>query len=64
LSIATAWGEDRVYFHNAEGQLEAILASCTDAGGVDPFIAISAGRSWFRYEDLIRLADLIEGMLR
>jgi hypothetical protein len=53
-----------VYFHNAEGLLEAILANCTDVRSVDPFIAISAGRSWFRYEDLIRLADLIEGLLR
>jgi hypothetical protein len=53
-----------VYFHNAEGQLEAILASCTDVPGLDPFVAISAGRSCFRYEDLIRLADLIEGLQR
>jgi Family of unknown function (DUF5372) len=56
------WGENRVYFHDAEGQLQSILANCTDAGGVDPFIAISAGRSFFRYEDLIKLADLMEGL--
>ena len=54
------WGEDRVYFLDAEGRLAAILANCTDAGGVDPFVEISAGRSWFRYEDLLRLADLLE----
>jgi hypothetical protein len=51
-----------VYFQNAEGQLEAILASCTDVPGIDPFVAMSAGRCCFRYEDLIRLADLIEGL--
>jgi Family of unknown function (DUF5372) len=56
------WGEDRVYFLDIEGRLAAILASCTDAGGVDPFVEISAGRSWFRYEDLLRLADLLEGL--
>lgn len=54
------WGEDRVYFHDTEGQLQSILASCTDAGGVDPFVTMSAGRSFFRYEDLIKLADLLE----
>jgi Family of unknown function (DUF5372) len=54
------WGEDRVYFHDAEGHLQSILASCTDAGGVDPFVTMAAGRSFFRYEDLIKLADLLE----
>jgi hypothetical protein len=56
------WGEDRVYFHDAEGQLQSILAICTDAGGVDPFVEIAAGRSFFRYEDLVKLADLVEGL--
>jgi hypothetical protein len=56
------WGEDRVYFHDAAGQLQSILASCTDAGGADPFLEIAAGRSFFRYEDLVRLADLLEGL--
>ncbi len=51
-----------MYFHDAEGQLQSILASCTDAGGVDPFVEISAGRSFFRYEDLVRLVDLLEGL--
>ena len=56
------WGEDRVYFHDAEGLLQSILASCTNAGGVDPFVEIAAGRCFFRYEDLARLADLLEGV--
>jgi hypothetical protein len=56
------WGEDRVSFRRAEGRLESIVASCTDVGGVDPFVEIGAGRSFFRYEDLLRLADLLEGL--
>jgi hypothetical protein len=36
------------------------MASCTDVGGVDPFVAIAAGRSFFRYEDLLKLVDLVE----
>ena len=51
-----------MYFHDAEGQLRSILASCTDAGGFDPFVEIAAGRSLFRYEELVRLVDLLEGL--
>jgi hypothetical protein len=36
------------------------VASCTDAGGIDPFVAIAAGRSLFRYTDLIELSKLLE----
>jgi len=60
LEYRNNWGEDRVYFHDVEGRLRCILASCTDAGGVDPFVAVAAGRCLFRCEDLIRLADLVE----
>jgi len=49
-----------VYFHDAEGRLQSLLANCTDAGGVDPFVEISAGRSCFRFEDLVGLAQLLE----
>jgi hypothetical protein len=51
-----------VFFRNADGQLQSIVANCTDAGGIDPFVEIAAGRSFFRYEDLVRLADLLEGL--
>jgi hypothetical protein len=54
------WGEDRVYYHDAQGQLQSILAQCTDAIPPDPFVEVAAGRSWFRYEDLLKLADLLE----
>ncbi len=56
------WGEDRAFFRDAEGYLQSIVASCTDVGGIDPFVEIAAGRSFFRYEDLMRLADLLEGL--
>jgi hypothetical protein len=54
------WGEDRVYIHDAKGQLQSILASCTDVEGVDSFVEVAGGRSFLRYEDLIKLADLLE----
>jgi hypothetical protein len=26
----------------------------------DPFVAVAAGRCWYRFEDLLKLADLLE----
>ena len=51
-----------MYFRDAEGRVQSILASCTDACGPDPFVAIAAGRALFRYQDLIRLTNLLEGL--
>jgi Family of unknown function (DUF5372) len=62
LELRQNWGEDRVYFLNKEGLIQSILANCTDAGGVDPFVELAQGRSLFRYEDLLRLADLVESL--
>ena len=39
--------------------MHSLPASWTDAGAVDPFVAIAAGRSLFRIVDLIELAQLI-----
>ena len=60
LEYRNNWGEDRVYFFDAKGQMQSILASCTNAAGGDPFVEIAEGRSFFRPEDLIRLAELLE----
>jgi hypothetical protein len=53
------WGEDRVCFQDEQGRLDSILASYTDAGGEDPYLAIAAGRALFRYEDLVEMVRLI-----
>ena len=54
------WGEDRVYFHDAGGRLCSIPACWTTAIGKDPFVIVAAGRCLFRYDDLLKLADLAE----
>lgn len=54
-----SWGEDRVYYHDANGRLCSFPANFTSMGGADPFVEIAAGRSFFRVEDLLRLVDLI-----
>jgi hypothetical protein len=54
------WGEDRVYFHDSGGVLRSIPASWTTVLPEDPFVVLAAGRCLFRYEDLVKLADLVE----
>jgi hypothetical protein len=55
------WGEDRVWFHDGKGRLHSLPAGWTDAIGIDPFVAVAAGRSLFRVADLLELARWIEG---
>lgn len=54
------WAEDRVFFFDDDGQLRSLQAAWTDIDPVDPFVAIAAGRSALRIEDLLTLASLIE----
>jgi Family of unknown function (DUF5372) len=53
------WGEDRVIYFDAKGRLRSMLTSWTDAGEDDAFMQASAGRSWFRPDDLLRLQALL-----
>jgi hypothetical protein len=53
------WGEDRVYFQAADGDLTSIPATWTNLCPTDPFVAVSAGRSLFRADDLLELAVLV-----
>jgi transposase len=59
LDWCSAWGEDRVYFHDETGRLRRLPAAWTSAAPPDAFVEISAGRSHFRTEDLLQLAALI-----
>ena len=55
------WGEDRVMYYDAKGRLCSLLASWTDVPDLDLFAQASAGRSWFRVDDLLMLTTLIGG---
>ena len=59
LSHRSSWGEDRVTFHDGEGRLRSLPASWTSVVGRDPFVALSAGRAFFRVEDLLALVALV-----
>jgi hypothetical protein len=54
------WGEDRVYLHDADGQLFSLPAAWTDAAVVDPFVVVAAGRCAFTTDGLLGVADLID----
>ncbi len=56
-----SWGENRAYYHDADGRLCSFPASFTSMAPVDPFVVVAAGRSYFRVEDLLRLVQLIGG---
>ena len=53
-----------MYFLDASGELKSLLTSCTDVGGVDPVVELAHGRALYRYEDLLRLADLVERLFQ
>jgi hypothetical protein len=60
VSYCRNWGEDRAWFQDKLARLQSLPTSWTDAGAVDPFVALVAGRSLFRVADLIELARQID----
>jgi len=54
--------EDRIYFHDANGTVRGVPAQFTSLAAADPFRVVSAGRSCFRFEELLELAELIESL--
>jgi Family of unknown function (DUF5372) len=62
IAYRRSWGEDRVWFEDRNGRVHSLPTSWTDAGAIDPFVTLAAGRSLFRVADLIELAKQIEGL--
>jgi hypothetical protein len=58
------WGENRVYFHDDQGRLIALPALWTSVLPPDPVVALAAGRSPFRFTDLVELARLLAGLAK
>lgn len=59
LTYRHNWGEDRVIFHDESGELTSMPAAWTNAVADDPFVVVSAGRSYFRVTDLCALVELL-----
>jgi len=60
--VRQSWGEERVYFYDEAGELKALPARWTDVGALDPFVVLAAGRAYFRPQDLLALADMLDGL--
>jgi len=51
--------EDWLYYINDQGQYRSIPAKWTNLCTPDPFVEISQGRSYFRYDELLSLSNLL-----
>ncbi len=47
------------YRERGTRRVRSLPASWTDVAGIDPFVALAAGRSLFRVEDLLVLTNLL-----
>ncbi len=54
------WGQDRVVYFDKNGDSGTVPTSWTDVTEPDLFNLQSAGRSNFRYQDLVELAKLLK----
>jgi hypothetical protein len=60
VSYRQNWGEDRVWFQDKkDDRLHSLPRNWTDLAGLDPFVAVAAGRSLFRVADLVELGKQI-----
>lgn len=56
------WGEDRVMYYDRQGRLRSMRTSWTSLADPDLFSQVAQGRSWFRVDDLLQLAALLENL--
>jgi len=53
------WGEDRVFYRQADGSISSLPAGWTSVVPEDPIVAVTRGRAPFRAADLVELAHLV-----
>lgn len=51
--------QEYLYLDVGGERVERVLAAWTSLGEVDPFVKMSAGRSLFRVDDLVRLSEFV-----
>lgn len=55
------WAEDRVFYIDEAEQIRSLPARWTSVVADNPFVVVSAGRSFFRVSDLVKLTKLVRG---
>jgi hypothetical protein len=63
VSVRHTWKQHRVFFVLDDGTLTSVPIAWTDMAEPDAFAAVAAGRSPFRPQDLLALAEVIDGLL-
>jgi hypothetical protein len=56
------WGDERVWFRSASGDLRTIPLRFTSLAAPDPFVQWGGGRSCHRVAELIELRRLMDGL--
>ena len=64
VAVRQTWGEDRVFFFDDDGVQRSLPRGWTDAGDIDAFVAVAAGRSALRVVDLLEFVELLDGLRR
>jgi hypothetical protein len=54
--------EDRVCFCDEQDRICEIPLTWTSLAAEDPFLILAAGKSWFRFEDLLEFGPLDSGV--
>ncbi|HDH24683.1 MAG TPA: hypothetical protein ENH00_00610 [Actinobacteria bacterium] len=62
VAVRRTWGEDRVFFFDVDGVQRSLPSGWTDAARPDVVVVAGGGRSLLRVEDLLVLAELLEGL--
>ena len=62
VAVRRTWKQDRVFFLLEDGTLTSVPTAWTDRAEPDVFVAVAAGRSPFRVEDLLALAELVNAL--
>jgi len=63
LERRATFGRDRVYYEDSKGRLHCIPRDWTDLVPCDPFVEVSAGRSLWRVDDLLKLVEQLGKLL-
>ena len=64
VELRVQWGEERVFYRDRRGHIASLPARWTSAVPEDPTIAMGAGKSAFRAQDLLELATLLSELQR
>jgi hypothetical protein len=60
VGVQRTWRQDRVFFFGDDGITQSLPRAWTDMAEPDVFVIVAAGRSPFRVEDLLALAEVME----